>query len=143
MVARRNRKIKKRCNGVNSASFMFPMLLVMIVGACLTSWFADQRCSQQQRALNAEEAELRALEEEYGRELVQWETLTGPKNMDKALLRHGLAMDQPGAGQIVRLDGSGRPKGGQLSVARIATRRARQAAVASNSRSPAKGTARR
>ncbi len=138
MGARKNRKIKKRCSGINSASFMFPMLLVLIVSACLTSWFADQRCSQQQKALNAEEAELRALEEEYSRELVRWETMTSPKNLEKELLRHGLAMDRPEAGQIVLLDAAGRPKGGQISMARLAKRRARQTAVASNTRKDAR-----
>lgn len=134
MPSRRNRKIKKHSNGIRSIP-IFVCSLFTLVGAFLLSWWLDQNCSQQQRALNEKETELKALEEEYAREQVKWDNLTSPKNIDRALLRHGLAMDAPSAGQIVRMDAKGKPKAGQLSVARLAAERSRRAPLASNSRS--------
>ena len=124
---------------MRGTSIWFPAILVVVVGACLACWFADQRASQQQAALAEREKELKSLEEEYGRELVKWEMMTSPRNLDKALLRHGLAMDQPRPDQIIRIKADGRPRAGQLSVARIRAERARGGALASAGRPGARG----
>ncbi len=127
MGKRKNRKIVKKSSGVRFGAFVFPMIFFSAIGVALIYWVADQRGASLQRSLNEEETALKSLEEEYARECVRWDSMVKPDNLDKALLKHGLAMEKPRPEQIVRLDSAGRPKPGQTSVAWINTRRSRTA----------------
>lgn len=134
MRRNKNRICTKRSAGIKGSSLWLPAFIVAFVATCLVYIAADRRGSQQQTALAAQENELNALNEECERERVKWDVMTSPKNLDRALLRHGLVMERPRSDQIVRLAKDGRPRPGQLSVAKINTERSRAGMVASNTR---------
>jgi hypothetical protein len=79
-------------------------------------------CSQQLKTIGEKEKMLRRLEKDCQRESARWDAMRGPENLDRALLRFGLSMRYPKAEQVVMMDGQGRPRPGQLSVARARQR---------------------
>lgn len=64
-------------------------------------------------------AEATALEAEYAREETRWNEKNTPEKLEAAMLQHGIAMAYPSAEQVVRMDASGVPIEGQLSIARF------------------------
>ena len=70
------------------------------------------------KSIGEKERTLAKLEDERMRESARWDAMKTADNIDRALLRFGLSMRYAKAEQIVRMDAAGRPKPGQLAVAR-------------------------
>ena len=121
---KRNKKVKKhsRCT-MNSVNIV--ALIVLSFFAIMVYWSQDARCTSLAQEIGKAEKEYKRLERDYQREVSSWEELKTPDNLQRAFIRHGLDMGQPNQDQVVHMDTKGQPKPGQMSVARIRSRRSR------------------
>ena len=94
-------------------------MIVSIVTVALVYWFVDSKCALLGQEIRKHEQKYAALENERVREAARWDEKKTPEKLERAMLQHGLAMNYPTAEQVVRMDASGRPFPGQLSVARF------------------------
>lgn len=121
---KRNRKIKKhsRCttNSINIVA-----LIVLSFFSVMVYWSQDAHCTALSQEIGNAEKELKRLERDCQREISSWEELKTPDNLLRAFVGHGLDMGQPSQEQVILMDANGRPKPGQMSVARIQSRRSR------------------
>ena len=121
---KRNKKVKKhsRCT-MNSVNIV--ALIVLSFFAIMVYWSQDARCTSLAQEIGKAEKEYKRLERDCQREVSSWEELKTPDNLQRAFIRHGLDMGQPNQDQVVHMDTKGQPKPGQMSVARIRSRRSR------------------
>ena len=126
---KRNRKLKKhsRCAG-NSVNIV--ALIVLSFFALMVYWSQDARCSALSQEIGRAEREYKRLESNCQREASNWEDLKTLANLDQALIRHGIDMRQANQEQIVHMGANGQPEPGQISVARIRSRRSRMDRIA-------------
>ena len=126
---KRNKKVKKysRCtvNSVNTVA-----LIVLTFFAMMVYWSQDAHCSSLAQEIGKAEREYKKLESDCQREASSWDELKTPDNLGRALVRHGIDMGPANQEQIIHMGAGGQPKPGQISVARIRTRRARNAELA-------------
>lgn len=113
---RRNRKRNVHAKVVpRSVAGVF----LLMVGLVLLYWMMDSKCDVDGQEIRKYEQKLQALEAEYVREEARWNERNTPEKLEEAMLQHGIAMSYPTADQIVRMDASGVPVPGQLSIARF------------------------
>lgn len=135
-------KIKKRRNcrksqtmnvmtgrTVHVAGIML-VLMVMVV----MNMVADSRCKQVSDSIGEKEKLLVRLEGDRQRESAAWEQMTTARNLENALVRHGLNMRYPMDEQVIRMDASGTPRYGQRSVELAKKRLSNSGMMASNAR---------
>lgn len=127
---RRNKKVKKhsRCT-MNSVNIV--TLIVLSFLAVMVYWSQDAHCTELAQEIGKAEKEYKRLESDYQREISSWEELKTPDNLRLAFIRHGLDMGQPNQEQVIHMNENGSPEPGQMSVARIRSRRSRIERVAS------------
>lgn len=94
-------------------------IAVMIVSLVLVYWFMDAKCAQLGQEIRKHEQGLASLEDERVREEARWNEKKTPEKLGQAMLQNGIDMNYPTADQVVRMDVSGRPVPGQLSVVRF------------------------
>jgi hypothetical protein len=119
---KKNRKRSQKMSVMASQSMYFGGVLVMLVVMVILNLLATSSCNQQLKAIGEKEKLLARLEKDRSRECARWDAMKGPEDLDLALRRFGLAMRYPKAEQIVMMDARGRPRPGQLSVARAKSR---------------------
>ncbi len=113
---RRNRKRNVHAKVVpRSVAGVF----LLMVGLVLVYWMMDSKCDVDGQEIRKYEQKLQALEAEYAREETRWNERNTPEKLEAAMLQHGIAMSYPSAEQVVRMDASGVPIEGQLSIARF------------------------
>jgi len=132
---RKNRKRSTRMSVTASRSMHFAAVIMMLFVMVIVNMLASSRCDQMMKRIGEKENLLAKLEKDRERESGRWDQVNTPDNLDRMLLRLGMSMKYPRAEQIVRMDGSGRPERGQISLARAARRRSEKASVASNAKS--------
>ena len=94
-------------------------MIVLIVSLVLCYWFMDAKCAQLGQEIRKHEQKIAQLEDERVREEARWSEKKTPEKLEQAMLQHGIAMNYPTADQVVRMDASGQPVAGQLSVVRF------------------------
>ena len=132
-------KNKRRNRRRNVQMGVLPKLLVRVVilvslGAVipLGYWGLDSKCNQVGQEINKSKTLYASLEGAYLHEEARWMENLTTENLDRAILRHGLAMGYPQAHQIVRVDAEGNPLPRQSSIAYL--RRANAFEVVAESR---------
>ena len=94
-------------------------LIVLMVTLVLVYWVMDSECAQLGQEIRKCEQKIQMLDAEYAREESRWSEKNTPEKLEEAMLQHGIAMSYPVADQVVRMDASGLPIEGQLSLARF------------------------
>ena len=122
-------------------SMRFGAIIVFFGVMAVLSVMSSSRCAQLMKEKGEMERELRRLEDARTRESANWEEMTTPDRLERALWKHGLAMKTPRADQIVRMTSDGRPRAGQLSLSKMKLRGG--VATAGISRPPVRGRSRR
>ena len=115
---KKNRKRSKRMSVMATRSMHIGAVMVMFFVMVILNLLASSSCNQIMKSIGEKERALAKLEDERTRESARWDAMKTADNIDRALLRFGLSMRYAHAGQIVRMDSTGRPKPGQLAVAR-------------------------
>ena len=94
-------------------------IVVLLVTLALGYWFMDSKCAMLSQEMRKHELKYAALENERVREESRWNEKKTPEKLEQAMLQHGIEMSYPTPEQVVRMDGSGVPLAGQLSVVRF------------------------
>lgn len=115
---KKNRKRSKKMSVMASRSMHIGAVMVMFFVMVILNLLASSSCTQILKSIGEKERTLAKLEDERMRESARWDAMKTADNMDRALLKFGLSMRYAKAEQIVRMDSAGRPKPGQLAVAR-------------------------
>jgi hypothetical protein len=113
---RRNRKKQVHAKVVPSS---VAGIFMLMIGLALLYWVMDSKCDVDGQEIRKYEQKLQSIEAEYAREEARWNEKNTPEKLEEAMLQHGIAMSYPSADQVVRMDTSGRPVAGQLSIARF------------------------
>lgn len=117
----RNRRIPKHAIVTLSTTGM-AVLVVTGFFILMSYLWLETRCSTIMRDIGRAEKRLAALEAEREREQARWNEMKVPQRLEEKLIRFGLEMKYPTANQVVRMTANGRPREGQLSVARARNR---------------------
>ena len=94
------------------------LLLFLMV---IFNLMGTSQCSQLMKSINDKERQLVMCKAELERSVAQWESAKASGNLERALLKRGMAMNYPNPRQIIRMDG-GKPLPGQTSVALLQRR---------------------
>jgi hypothetical protein len=113
-MARKNtRKKRKKQQQMNGYIFPVPFAGIVVVASALALGYVWLGCQcealgDEIKAIEARGVELnkKFLTAEY-----RWVRTKSPQSLEIALERHGLDMDWPRAGQVVRLERIGAPRG--------------------------------
>ena len=131
---RRNRRTKQKSQFA-VRSVQTAVLIVLAFTMLMTYWSVDSRCGALSQKISEAERALKSLDGELQRETARWDETRTPESIDRQLVYFGAEMQLPQPEQIVRMDRSGRPVPGQISVNRAIARanagRAKVATVAS------------
>ena len=129
---KKNIRIGKRHSAwlTNSSWSVGLVSIVLMMG--LGYVIVDSKCKQLSRSIGNERHRLQQKVKELRREQGRWSDMNTRASLDAALVRHGLAMQVPHAGQTVRMgaDGTPVPGAGAIAVARL--REAANARIAGN-----------
>ena len=120
---KKNRKRSKKMSVMASRSMHVGGVLVMFFVMVIVNLLASSSCNQLMKSIGEKERQLLKLEEDCERECANWDAMKTCENLDKALLKFGLSMRYTHSDQVVYMASRGRPKPGQVSVARVAARR--------------------
>ncbi len=93
-------------------------IIALGVTVLVIQGIVDAKCHQLEQEISKQELRYTALENERVREAARWDEKKTRVKLDQAMLQHGLAMDFARPEQIIRMDASGRPVPGQLSLAK-------------------------
>ena len=119
---RRNRKVPKKMSVVATNTMRLGAIILFFFVMVILNLLSRSSCTQLQNANGDLEREIAKLEDARTRAAAQWEKMKTPDKIEEALLRHGLSMKTPRADQTVRLMADGRPRPGQLSLAKAKMR---------------------
>ena len=119
---RRNRKVPKKMSVVATNTMRFGAIIVLFFVMVIMNLLSASSCKQLLKTKGALELELAKLEDTRMRESTRWEEMKTPDRIERALLRHGLAMRPPRPEQTVRMKSDGTPYPGQLSLAKARQR---------------------
>jgi hypothetical protein len=106
--------------------------IVLVVTMTLIYWAVDSKCGQFGQDIRRNEQKLAALKDERVRERMLWDKNNTREKLEAALLQNGLAMDYPTAAQVVRMDASGQPVPGQISLVKFYRERSMTSPVVKN-----------
>ena len=127
---RKNRKIPKRMSVVATNTMRFGAIIVFFFVMVILNLLSSSSCTQLLKTKGELEREIAKLDDARMRESTRWEEMKTPEKVEEALIRHGLAMKPPRPDQTVRLMADGRPRSGQLSIAKARMRGGATIAVA-------------
>ena len=116
---RKNRYRSKHLSVVTRHTINVGAIILVLTIATAANLIAESRCTQVRAEIGRRERQLAQVEKACERESTRGEELKTAENLDRMLLKHGLAMRYPRPDQIVRLKADGTPYPGQLSVAAI------------------------
>ncbi|OVE75869.1 hypothetical protein BVX97_03420 [bacterium E08(2017)] len=100
-MAKRKRNRRK----VNGFAFPAPYVSVVIMIAVfgLAYVWLGTRCEMLGREIKKEEAKRKILVKRYLNEEYRWSRIKSPRNLERVLQEHGIAMTWPRRDQVVRL----------------------------------------
>lgn len=116
---KRNSKRTKKMSVVASGSMSLGIVIFALFVMVIVNLLASSNCDQLQKTIGEKEKKLAKLEDDRRRASAAWDEMKSSANLDSMLPKHGLAMHYPSANQIVRMNKSGRPLPGQLSLVRM------------------------
>ncbi len=116
---RKNRKRTKEMSVVASRSMHIGAIIMMLFVMVIINLLASSSCDQLMKSIGEKEKYLTKLENDRKRASADWDRMKTSENLDRMLLKHGLAMKYPRADQVVRMGRNGRAMPGQLSLARM------------------------
>ena len=119
---RRNRKMPKKMSVMAGRSVQLGALIITGFAMVILNMLASSSCKQLEKTIGEKKNQLESLEDSHKRESANWEKMLTPANLERALLKHGLAMRFPKTEQVVRMAPGGHPYPGQRSVAMAAQR---------------------
>ncbi len=116
----RNRRHSKRMDVMIGQAGRLLSVIVLLFAAVIVNILAKSSNEQQRKAIGDKERTLARLEDERVRASARWDEMMSSENLDRALLRHGLAMRYPRADQAVRMlaDGAPDPRPSNLAALR-------------------------
>ena len=119
---RKNRRRPARLSVVAATTMRFASFIMLGFVMVILYWLSSSSCTQLLNAKGEKEKELARLENSLKREEMRWEGMLTPEKIERALVKHGLAMKPTRPDQIVRLGADGTPVLGQISVTRAKQR---------------------
>ncbi|MBL7077315.1 MAG: hypothetical protein ISS31_07575 [Kiritimatiellae bacterium] len=128
-MARKNvRKKRKKQQQMNGYIFPVPFAGIVVVASALALgyvWLGCQ-CEAMGDEIKAVEARSVDLNKKLLNAEYRWVRMKSPQSLEIALQRHGLKMDWPRAGQLVRLERREQPRGyndhalaGEMKIAKV------------------------
>lgn len=87
---------------------------VVVVSLALVYLWMGHKCTAYSAEIKRLEDRCGELDNEKVREETQWNAMKTAEKLDGLLLRHGLQMVYPNAGQVVRMNAAGRTTGASL-----------------------------
>ena len=121
---RKNRKVPKKMSVVATNTMRFGAIILFFFVMVILNLLSASSCKQLLKEKGDLEHELAKLEDARMRESTRWEEMKTPERIERALIRHGLAMRPPRPEQTVRMKAGGLPYPGQLSLAKARQRMA-------------------
>lgn len=122
---RKNRRVNKKMSVNVAIATHFGVLILTAFCMAIVNYLAYSNSQQLQKRIGVQERELARLEDAYNRETSRWAEMKTPERVERALLKHGLAMKPPRPEQNVKMKEGGTPYPHQLSVT-MAQKRAQQ-----------------
>ena len=119
---RRNRKMPKKMSVMAGRSVQIGAVMVMAFAMVILNMLASSSCKQLSKTISEKERQLAKLENDQKREQERWDEMKTPERLEATLLALGMKMHYPKPEQQVRMDRSGKPYPGQISVARASER---------------------
>jgi len=96
----------------------------MVTVVTILNLLASSNCTHLKKEIGDKEKLLEKLEKDRERESARWEEMKSSRSLERSLRDFGMSMHYAKPSQIVRLDRNGRPRPGQISVARMDGRKA-------------------
>ena len=119
---RNNRRIPKKLSSVVTFSMSVGAIILLLFIVVIFNLMGLSQCSQLMKTINTKEAQLTMWKAELERNVAQWESAKASVNLERALIKRGIAMYYPNPHQIVRMDANGKPLPSQTSVALLQRR---------------------
>lgn len=119
---KKNRKTTRRMSVMAATTMRFGVILMVFFIMVIVNILSSNNCAHLLKQKGQLERELARLNDARERELATWASMKTPQKIEEALLRHGLKMPLPRHDQNVFMNRDGRPRAGQLSVAKAAQR---------------------
>ena len=119
---RTNRRVYKKMSRIVSHSMSVGGVILLLFLMVIFNLMGTSQCSQLMKSINDKERQLVMCKAELDRSVSQWESAKASGNLERSLLKRGMAMNYPNPRQIIRMDGKGKPLPGQTSVALLQRR---------------------
>ena len=113
----RNRIVSKRMSRISVHTMHIGAIMIMFFAMVVLNLMASSTCSQLSKSIADKENILKQKRVELNRNIVRWEAAKSSSNLERALVKRGMAMYYPKPSQIVRMDESGKVLPSQASVA--------------------------
>jgi hypothetical protein len=123
-MARKNRKRSKRMSVVARRAMFGASFIGMVAVVTILNLLASSNCTHLMKEIGRKERLIEKLDGDLARESARWEAMMASVPLEQSLRNFGMSMHYAKPSQIVRLDANGRPRPGQISVARMAERSA-------------------
>ena len=114
---------------VSRITISFLAILLTIVGMVAINLCSVSSCTRLVKSIGEKERVLSQCRAELDRNIARWEAAKSSGNLERALIKRGMAMYYPKPNQIIRMDGSGSILPSQTSVA-LLRRRAQERSTA-------------
>ncbi len=114
---KKNRKVSKRMSRISVHTMHIGAVMLMLFVMVILNLLASSSCNQLMKRIDEKERRLGKCEAELERSMARWDAMKSTDNLDRALVKWGLAMKVPHPNQMIRMDSAGRPVAGQTSVA--------------------------
>ncbi|MBR4893817.1 MAG: hypothetical protein IKZ36_01315 [Kiritimatiellae bacterium] len=137
----RNRIVSKRMSRLSVHTMHIGAIMLTFFAMVVLNLMASSSCSQLSKSIADKENLLKQKRVELSRKRVEWNATKSSSNLEKALVKRGMAMYYPKPSQIIRMDENGKLFASQASVA--ALRRRMQEHVTASFEQPASRTTRR
>lgn len=127
---RKNKIVSKRMSRVSVHTMHIGAIMITFFAMVVLNLMASSSCSQLSKSIADKENVLKHKRIELNRNVVRWEAAKSSSNLERALVKRGMAMYYPRPSQIVRMDRDGNVLPSQTSVA-VLRRRMQDRATAS------------
>ncbi len=119
----KNRIVSKRMSRISVHTMHIGAIMIMFFAMVVLNLMASSTCSQLSKSIADKENILKQKRIELNRNIVRWESAKSSANLERALVKRGMAMYYPKPSQIVRMDENGGVLPSQTSVAALQRRK--------------------
>ena len=126
---KKNALVSSKMNLVSTLCTCFVSVLITVVIVVVMNLFSKSACTRLVKSINEKERVLTQCKAELDRNIARWEAAKSSGNLERALIKRGMAMYYPKPNQIIRMDSSGSVLPSQTSVA-LLQRRAQERSTA-------------